>query len=159
MVASFKDHRPRCLREPELTVLDLIPLDVDCTRVRVYECECSGLAGKLRRLVLRTSRNRAVALGNHIFLPDWCQGDIGVLAHELTHSGQFQAWGPIRYFARGIAAQLQYLLHQTLRIGSSPYQYQVTPGKPFESYGMEQQAQIVEDRCRACSFDQATPSA
>ena len=154
------DHvRPRCLRESERAVAELIPLEVDCARVRLYECGCSGLPGKLRRLVLGASRNRAIALGNHIFLPDWCHGDLGVLAHELTHSGQYQAWGPVRYFARGVAAQLRHLLHETLRIGSNPYHYHVTPGKPFRAYGMEQQAQIVEDRLRGRSSDQAIPSA
>lgn len=99
----------------------------------------------IRRLVLRASRNRAVALGNHIFLPDRCEGDLAVLAHELTHCGQYQAWGPATYFGRGAAAQLRHLLYCTLKVGSSPYPYRADPGKPFAAYGMEQQGQIVED--------------
>jgi hypothetical protein len=99
----------------------------------------------LRRLVLGVSRNRAVALGNHVFLPDRCRDDVAVLAHELTHCGQYQAWGAVTYYARGARAQVKELLYRTLRIGTSPYRYNVEREKPFRAYGMEQQAQIVED--------------
>jgi hypothetical protein len=92
-----------------------------------------------------------VALGNHVFLPDRSVGDLALLAHELTHCGQYQAWGAVRYFARGAAAQLQDLLYRTMRIGFSPYLYHCEPGKPFEAYGMEQQGQIVEDCFRGNS--------
>jgi hypothetical protein len=51
-------------------------------------------------------------------------------------------------------------MHQTLGLGSSPYSYRVEPGKPFDSYGMEQQAQMVEDRFRQGSGrDHPIPSA
>lgn len=150
---------PRYLREAECAVAGVLPLEVDCSRVRLYESGCTGVAGGLRRLVLKASRNRAVALGNHVFLPRRCQGDLGILAHELTHCAQYQAWGPVVYFGRGIAAQLRDLLHRRLRLGSSPYHYRLTPGKPFRSYGMEQQAQMAEDRFRSRHADQAVPSA
>ena len=117
---------------------------VDCRRVRLYR-RGGGLAGMLRSLVLRASQNRAVALGNHVFLPDHCARDLPVLAHELTHCAQYQAWGVPRYYARGIVAQLRHLLHCRLGIGTSPYRYSPEPGKPFSAYGMEQQGQIVED--------------
>ena len=99
----------------------------------------------LRRVVLGVSRNRAVALGNHVFLPDRCRDDVAGLAHELTHCGQYQAWGAVTYYARGARAQVRELLYRTLRIGTSPYRYSVEREKPFQAYGMEQQAQIVED--------------
>jgi hypothetical protein len=118
---------------------------VDCRRVRLYRADSGGVAGLLRDLVLRLSQNRAVALGNHVFLPDKWQGDLPTLAHELIHCGQYQAWGPLRYFTRGIVAQGRDLLHRRLGIGSSPYRYSLEPGKSFEAYGMEQQGQIVED--------------
>jgi hypothetical protein len=98
--------------------------------------------------VLWASRNRAVALGNHVFLPDRCAADLAVLAHELTHCGQYQAWGRWRYYARGASAQLRELLHRALGVGRSPYHYRLEDGKPFEAYGMEQQGQIVEDSYR-----------
>jgi hypothetical protein len=102
----------------------------------------------MRRLVLWGSGGRAIALGNDVFLPEWCDGDLRVLAHELTHCGQYQAWGPLRYYARGAVEQLRSLLHRTLGIGRSPYAYEMEFDRPFESYGMEQQAQIVEDSFR-----------
>ncbi len=149
----------RRLSDTEQRLISVIPLEVDCSRVRLYEGGCSGLSAGLRRAVLRVSRHRAVALGNHVFLPDRCHGDLAVLAHELTHCGQYQRWGPLKYFTRGAAAQIRDLLHRTLRIGSSPYAYELELGKPFTAYGMEQQAQIVEDRFRSRIDDHTMPSA
>jgi hypothetical protein len=117
---------------------------VDCRRVRLYR-RTGGAAGWLRSAVLRASRNCAVALGNHIFLPDRCTRDLPVLAHELTHCAQYQAWGARRYYARGIVAQLKDLLHRSIGLGASPYRYTNEPDKPFSAFGMEQQGQIVED--------------
>jgi Domain of unknown function (DUF4157) len=119
---------------------------VDCTRVRLHRGAVAN--DRLRDLVLWASRGRAVTLGNHVFLPDRCARDLPTLAHELTHCGQYQAWGPWRYFIHGASAQLRDLLHRTLGFGSSPYAYGLERGKPFEAYGMEQQAQIVEDGFR-----------
>jgi hypothetical protein len=133
------------LTDDEQVVLKAIPLQVELSRVRLYRDELRGAVGWLRRLVLIASRGRAVALGNQVFLPDRCRGDLAVLAHELTHCGQYQAWGFWVYFARGVRAQLRELLYRAFGLGSSPYRYRIEAGKPFESYGMEQQAQIVED--------------
>jgi hypothetical protein len=124
-----------------------LPAEVDCGRVWLYRDDEGG-AGLLRRIVRGLSRQRAVALGNHVFLPDRCRDDLAVLAHELTHCGQFQRWGPLRYFGSGMAAQARDLLFRALRVGSSPYHYRAEPLKPFEAYGMEQQGQIVEDAFR-----------
>jgi hypothetical protein len=121
---------------------------VDCDRIRLHRVARPGAAGVLRGAILWASRDRAVALGNHVFLPDRCAADLATLAHELTHCGQYQAWGPWRYYARGASAQLRELLHRTLRLGKSPYHYRLEDGKPFEAYGMEQQGQIVEDSYR-----------
>lgn len=104
--------------------------------------------GLLRGLVLALSRGRAVALGNHVFLPAALEHDLAALAHELTHCGQYQAWGAVRYFTRGAWEQLRDFAHRRWRIGESPYRYVVTDGRAFESYGMEQQGQIVEDAFR-----------
>ncbi len=137
-----------CLSEAERMVVGGIPFAADWSRVRLYRDACGGTAGWLRRFVLQASRNRAVALGNRVFLPARCEQDLGVLAHELTHCAQYQAWGAGVYFARGAIGQLRELIHRTVGLGSSPYSYRVKPGKPFEAYGMEQQAQMVEDRFR-----------
>ena len=132
------------LTPDECAALGRLAEMVDCRRVRLYR-RAGGPAGWLRSAVLRVSRNRAVALGNHIFLPDRCAGDLPVLAHEITHCAQYQAWGAGRYYARGALAQLRDLLHRSFGVGTSPYRYSSEPEKPFSSYGMEQQGQIVED--------------
>jgi hypothetical protein len=121
---------------------------VDLGRVRLHRAGTGGAAGALRRIVLRLSRGRAVTLGNHVFLPDRCAGDLAVLAHELTHCGQYQSWGAWRYFRRGFDAQFRDLVHRTFGVGESPYRYRLEAGKPFDAYGMEQQGQIVEDSFR-----------
>lgn len=138
------------MAEPLLAtrLASLLPLALDPGPVRIHGSGCSRRMMPLRRLVLGVSRGRAVALGNHVFLPAGCEGDPAVLAHELTHCAQYQAWGPWRYYARGAAAQLRDLLHRTLGFGTSPYAYRWEEGKPFAAYGMEQQAQIVEDTLR-----------
>ena len=136
-----------------------IPLAIDCSRVRLYGSACRGVPALLRSMVLGASRGRAVALGNRVFIPDRHDGDLAILAHELTHCGQYQTWGPVRYFTRGALEQLRHLFYRKLGIGSSPYHYHVTSGKPFTSYGMEQQAQMVEDRFRLGQQGQVMPSA
>lgn len=148
---------PARLLETERRIVKAIPFEADWSRVRLYRPECGGAAGRLRRLVLQASRNRAIALGNHVFLPDRCHRDLAVLAHELTHCGQYQAWGAWKYFARGARVQLRDLLYRAVRLGSSPYRYRLEAGKPFQAYGMEQQAQMVEDWFR--SRDYPMPSA
>ena len=130
------------LSAEERARLGTLTARVDCGRVRVHR------AGTVRRGVLWASRGRAIALGNHVFLPDRCAGDLAILAHELTHCGQYQAWGGWRYVTRGAATQLRDLLHRTFGVGESPYRYRLEDGKPFEAYGMEQQGQIVEDSYR-----------
>jgi hypothetical protein len=129
----------------ECAALGSLASVVDCRRVRLYRGKVGGPARLLRNMVLRLSRNRAVALGNRVFLPDHCERDLAALAHELTHCGQYQAWGSWRYYRRGLIAQIREILHRTTRFGSSPYRYSSEPVKAFEAYGMEQQGQIVED--------------
>ena len=134
------------LTPEECDRLDCLRHPVDYSRVRVHR---AGSGDAFRRFVLWVSQGRAVALGNHVYLPARCNGDLRVLAHELTHCGQYQAWGPLRYYARGVVEQLRDLVYRAFGIGRSPYEYELEAGRPFESYGMEQQAQIVEDSFRA----------
>lgn len=135
-----------------------LPLRVDWSRVRIYGSGSGRVAGLLRRTVLGLSLGRAVALGNHVFLPARCEGDLATLAHEATHCAQYQAWGPWRYFTRGAAAQLRDLAFRALGVGRSPYAYVAAPGRPFDEYGMEQQAQIVEDALRGSAAARAITS-
>jgi uncharacterized protein DUF4157 len=149
----------------EIRCLGALPAQIDCARVRVHRAP-----SRLRSLVLWASRGRAVTLGNHVFMPDRCAGDLAVLAHELTHCGQYQRWGALRYFVHGAVAQLRELLFRRFGVGRSPYVYRLETGKPFDAYGMEQQGQIVEDSFRGDvqalavspyrpGNDQETPSA
>ena len=135
-----------------------LPLSVDWSLVRLYGTACGGRVNLVRRAVLALSRGRAVALGNHVFLPARCEGDLATLAHEAIHCAQYQAWGPWRYFARGAAAQLRDLAHRLLGVGRGPYAYTAAPGRPFDAYGMEQQAQIVEDALRGSAAARAITS-
>ncbi len=100
----------RNLDSHEAALTESIPCPVDCSRVRLYGPGCGGVPGHIRGLVLRASRGRAIALGNHIFIPDRHHGDPAVLAHELTHCAQYQEWGPVRYYARAIVAQVRDLV-------------------------------------------------
>jgi Domain of unknown function (DUF4157) len=145
------------LGREERDLLAELPLPLDLARVRIYGARCRRPGSALRRLVLGASRGRAVALGNHVFLPSRCEGDLAVLAHELTHCAQYQAWGPWRYLARGLAVQLRDLLHRKLGLGTSPYVYRLERGKPFDAYGMEQQGQIVEDAFRRVVAGRSIP--
>lgn len=135
------------LTADERVRLGSLPASVDCERVRVHRGS-TGAVETLRRAVLWASRGRAIALGNHVFLPDRSADDLATLAHELTHCGQYQTWGAWRYFSRGAGTQLRDLLHRAFGVGESQYHYHLENGKPFESYGMEQQGQIVEDSVR-----------
>jgi Domain of unknown function (DUF4157) len=119
----------------------------DLGRVRLHRGEGGATARALRRVVLALSGGRAVTLGNHVFLPDLHARDLAVLAHEVTHCGQFQRWGALRYLARGAAVQTHDLVARLTGAVESPYRYALD-GRPFEAYGMEQQGQIVEDAFR-----------
>jgi hypothetical protein len=140
---------PAGAASPELcAAIGELPLPLDWSRVRFYGSGCARGPGFVRRAVLRLSRGRAVALGNYVFLPSRCERDLATLAHEATHCAQYQAWGPWRYYARAAAAQARDLAHRLTGLGRSPYAYAPVPGRPFEAYGIEQQAQIVEDALR-----------
>jgi Domain of unknown function (DUF4157) len=144
---------------PELcAAIGALPLPVDWSRVRLYREGCGRHAGLTRRLVLWLSGGRACALGNHVFLPSRCEGDIALMAHEMTHCAQYQAWGPWRYFTRGAAAQIRHLVHRRLGVGRNPYEYRPAADMPFDAYGMEQQAQIVEDAHRGSAAARAITS-
>jgi hypothetical protein len=88
-------------------------------------------------------RNAAMApMGNIYFHPDgggWSEDfaneDVrrqAFFIHEMTHVWQAQAKG--RFY-------LPLMRHPFCR-----YDYALTPGKPFDRYGLEQQAQIVTHR-------------
>lgn len=88
-------------------------------------------------------RNSAMAPCGHIYFHPvggaWSDdfskeplGRQGFLIHELTHVWQAQKGGPL---------YLPLMRHPFCR-----YAYQLVPGKPFDRYGLEQQAEIVRHR-------------
>ena len=101
----------------------------------------------MRSFVLMLSRGRAIALGRNVFVPDGQDEDVAVLAHELMHCRQYEEWGPVRYYARGLVEQTKHLLSR-VGITRNPYDWRGVPRRTFAEYGMEQQGQLVEDACR-----------
>ena len=142
-----RDRRASRLNATEQSALAGLPLPVDFARVRLHRGAGGPARRALRALVLRVTRGRASALGNDVFLPDACCDSLPVLAHELTHCAQYQAWGALRYYARGVGDRLRELRHRRGH-GPSPYDYACGSPRPFAAYGMEQQGQIVEDWLR-----------
>ncbi|HET8622789.1 MAG TPA: DUF4157 domain-containing protein [Gemmatimonadales bacterium] len=132
------------MTDDELLALGTLCHCMDVSRIHLHRG--GGWLGSrlLRGAILRLSGGRGVALGNHVFLPDGSANSIPVIAHELTHCAQYQRWGPIRYYARGIAERARELRWR-LGLGPNPYAYEIDPAKPFDRYRMEQQGQIVED--------------
>ena len=131
------------LTERERAVLRELHGDVEELGVRVRR---EG-GDTIRAVVLFLSRGRAVALGRHVFVPRGQEQDLAILAHELMHCRQYEAWGPARYLARGAAEQARFLLSR-LGIAKNPYDWRNVPRREFSAYGMEQQGQLVEDACR-----------
>lgn len=107
---------------------------VTLDRVRIYSDRT-----RLGRLVCALSRGAAVALGYRVVLPAGSR--LPVLAHEMAHVAQYEAWGALRYYFTGFLTQI---LHRTL-LGRNVYRWDAAEGRPFEAYGMEQQGQIVQD--------------
>lgn len=145
----------------ELRALGSLCHCLDLGRVRLYRGGGPLLARMARRAVLALSRGRAIALGNHVFLPGRAPVPIPVLAHELVHCAQYQSWGPLRYYSRGLAERVREICWR-LGLGPNPYAYEIDPEKPFDGYRMEQQGQIVEDcfrgSARAAAISPYRPS-
>jgi hypothetical protein len=124
----------RPLHRAERELLACFGAAVDLERVRVVTS-----FSRWGRLVTRISRGAAVTLGYRIYLPG--ESRLALLAHELTHVSQYQAWGRLRYYLA--AFWNQFVLRGML--GRDVYAWEAQSGKPFTEFGMEQQCQIVED--------------
>jgi hypothetical protein len=66
----------------------------------------------------------------------------GLLVHESVHVWQYRTVGA-RYAAGALWDQLRFALATGTRRGA--YVYELEEGRPFVSYGFEQQAQILQD--------------
>jgi hypothetical protein len=114
------------LTDDEARALADLPLPVDFALVRLHRGRGDWATRKLRSLVLRFTGGRGIALGNHVFLPDDCCESLPVLAHELTHCGQYQAWGACRYYIRAIADRVRELRYR--RPGVEPVRLRQSAG-------------------------------
>lgn len=93
---------------------------------------------------------RAITYGNDIYVQDGetnitDDGDVNpdLLSHELTHAGQYQSWGPARYYLdAGFTQGFNWL---ALKLYGENEQYELPNNltRKFSGYGMEQQAEIV----------------
>jgi RHS repeat-associated protein len=108
----------------------------DCTKIQVHRGYDSRVTNGTRSSILKMSGRRSFTSGNDIWLANGA--DFAELGHEVTHSMQFQKWGSSEYLRQGFNERMFELE------GGNPYGYRLN-GRPFEKYGMEQQAQIVED--------------
>ena len=142
------------LSDDERAALAAACTGIDPGRVRLHRTP----GDLLRGAVLLLSGGRAVTLGRHVFLPEARARDLALLAHELTHCRQYEEWGFLRYYRRGIAEQARYLLSR-LGMASDPYDWRSTPERRFEEYGMEQQGQLVEDAYRGDATARAIAAA
>lgn len=102
--------------------------------------DCAAVSIKRRRWFPFQPRNTVMAPCGHIhfhpssplYREDFAQEDLplqGLFIHEMTHVWQTAMKG--RWF-------LPLMRHPFCR-----YSYEIVPGKPFEAYGIEQQAEIV----------------
>ena len=120
-------ERPLTLSERGL-LPSALAADVDFEAVRVLRAAHNPFARLMRISVVR---------GDRIFWPDAPEEAVALwqrahLAHELVHVWQYQVLG---------LSGVEILLHRR-------YRYELTPGKPFRRFGLEQQAAIVEDGVR-----------
>lgn len=117
---------------------------IDCDKVEVHRGNDGKIRNAVRDLVLKISDGRAVTLGNHIYLPDGTTST-ATLAHELTHTGQFQRDRAPGYYVDAAFERLDEGLNR-LRLGPSPYEIPnpLRANYSFSLYGMEQQAVIVQ---------------
>jgi hypothetical protein len=121
------------LRTPELGASDPLPLTPG---ERVL---AEGLFGKsldydaIRVVTVRFKISVAMVAGTYVRMPR-SEYTTRWLVHELVHVWQYQTAG---------AAYVSQALCE--HVSGKPYAYTLVPGKPLGDYGIEQQAEIIED--------------
>jgi RHS repeat-associated protein len=121
-----------CKRRPDI-----------CAKARIYTSSDPNLS-LLASLVGAMTRatNRPFTPGTVIFIPESREGDVALLAHELTHVGQFLDWGATAFVAAGIRSMTRDFLGMQV--------YEIPGVDPlvslrFGQWGMEQQGSIVQN--------------
>jgi len=149
----------RPLTDAERRALGDMCEQIDCDKVNVYDGHDGKEANARRDLILKSTLGRSITLGHDIYISGhdlsrysgYVKRD--VLAHEMTHVGQYEKWGAFEYY--GTAAVTQWIgnsLFGKLEGRRNP-EYQVPlPLEPGFNYGMEQMAEIV----RFCSMGLTT---
>ncbi|MDA8243878.1 MAG: hypothetical protein M0025_07130 [Elusimicrobia bacterium] len=137
--AKVKSGKGRPLNDTELEAARSIYGDkIDYSKVRIITGKDMTLWGRIL-----THGGAAVTWGNTIYYPN--ENGVSVYnpetmtdwnVHEMTHVYQYQKDG-WSYAAKSVIEQL--------RKGQGAYSYQLEPGKPFNKYGIEQQARMVQD--------------
>ena len=125
-LSSMRAPRGRQLNAYERVALDAVCSQLDCDRVRIEE-------GGGNLILLFTE---GITLGNTIYMRESAYS-IDFLAHELTHVMQYQAWGGFEYYVRALGARVR-------DVFGDPYHVDFPLDRPFDAYGMEQQATIVQ---------------
>lgn len=116
---------------------------MDCDKVQVHRGRDGRLRNAWRSAVVGVAGlfgASAVTFGNRIYLSKAVAHNDQILVHEVAHAGQRQEWGALRYYGRGFGTQARGPFKDVYDPGD------LAQGRPFGSYGMEQQATIVE-RC------------
>jgi RHS repeat-associated protein len=105
---------------------------IDCNKADIVT---GGLRYNLYRLL---PDQRALTMGNRIYLPRSTdlnsEGGVALVAHELTHSGDYQSGGAMRvfkYYGAGIAGQVS-------DIWGNPYEWRNRPTSDFSTCHLEQ---------------------
>jgi len=88
---------------------------VNCDKADIHRGNDGKARNLFRKAVLFVSGGRSVTLGNHVYLANEDAQSIPVLAHEVTHVGQYQQWGAMKYYGRGAGARFNEAF------GSDPY--------------------------------------
>lgn len=128
------DHpltQSRFLTKGERTLASSVFGDaIDYDRVRIHNRKWWPFQGK--RITMAPDGDLWFHPGNGLFCDDFCNTPLtrqGLFIHEMMHVLQAQRGG--RWY-------LPLMRHPFCR-----YDYKLRPGKPFNHYGLEQQAEIV----------------
>jgi hypothetical protein len=151
----MRNERPLTLGEIDLA-RPMFGSAIDYSRVRIIRRKWWPL--QPRSIMMAPTGNIHVPAASECWSEDYSQESLalqGVIIHELTHVWQAQTRG--RFY-------LPLMRHPFCR-----YHYELVQGRPFDRYGLEQQAEIVRhlfllrhgvshlDRTKITALEQLVP--